>query len=90
MIKCDFSFAMGVPLHLFVPEERDGKGCIITPAALKLIISQFHLRNISAPISALSAFRCEDFLPPELERLSSDFPPVLHDQMGYYHPVTEP
>lgn len=54
-----------------------GKGCVITPAALKLIILQFQLKNIYGTISALSAFRCEDFLPPELERLSNDLPPVL-------------
>ena len=55
-----------------------GKGCVITPAALKLIILQFQLKNIYGTISTLSAFRCEDFLPPELERLSNDLPPVLH------------
>lgn len=53
-----------------------GKGCVIPPAALKLIVPQSHLRNTpgpAGPFSVLSAFWCEGSLPLE-QRPASCFP----------------
>lgn len=97
-INSDSYFAIGGAFaYIFWFQGNEaGKGCAITPVALKLTFSQSHLRNTPGPVdsySALSAFRCEDFWPPELKRLSSDLFSVLHGQMGNHpsrHPVTEP
>jgi hypothetical protein len=67
MMKNDSPFAVrGAKEPLAPPEKRGGKGCSITPAVFTV-----SLQEVDFFFSVLSAFGCEVFFPPELERLSS-------------------
>ncbi len=59
-----------------------GKGCVIPPAALKLIVPQSHLRNTPGPAGSFSVLSLSGAKDPCL--LSNDLPPVFPGQKGYY------